>query len=227
MPKIKMPKGAPSIDMTPMVDLAFLLVTFFMLSANFRSDDVTVSTPSSISDKEVPKKHMITVTIDENGRAYFGATDEGTREGMLKLMMKQHNLNLTKDQVEEFLSISSVGCPIQQLPQYIDASTNDRQKNFPGVPSDSTNNQLKEWIRAGQMAALKTGEDEYKSESEKTADKLDVKDFKPIFVLKVDGKAHYAQAKTAIDTFRDLNINNLNFVTSLEENPYNKQKPKP
>ncbi len=52
MPKIKMPKSSPSIDMTPMVDLAFLLVTFFMLAASFRSSEpVQVTTPTSVSDK--------------------------------------------------------------------------------------------------------------------------------------------------------------------------------
>ena len=46
MANIKAPKGSPTIDMTPMVDLAFLLVTFFMLAANFRSDEpVQVDTP--------------------------------------------------------------------------------------------------------------------------------------------------------------------------------------
>ncbi|MFM1898639.1 MAG: hypothetical protein RL577_879, partial [Bacteroidota bacterium] len=35
MPKVKMPKSSPSLDMTPMVDLAFLLVTFFMLTSSF------------------------------------------------------------------------------------------------------------------------------------------------------------------------------------------------
>ena len=52
MPKIKIPKSAPSIDITPMVDLAFLLVTFFMLSAKTRTADVVeVDTPYSVEDK--------------------------------------------------------------------------------------------------------------------------------------------------------------------------------
>lgn len=44
-------KIAPPIDMTPMVDLAFLLVTFFMLTATAIPDEpVAVDTPSSVSE---------------------------------------------------------------------------------------------------------------------------------------------------------------------------------
>ena len=80
MPKIKIPKSSPSIDMTPMVDLAFLLVTFFMLAASFRpSEPVTVETPSSISDKVIPE-NMIMVTIDPDGKVYFNLTDPEARK---------------------------------------------------------------------------------------------------------------------------------------------------
>jgi len=79
MPKIKAPKGSPSIDMTPMVDLAFLLVTFFMLSASFRSSEpVDVDIPTSISDKIIPE-NVLLITIDPGGRVFFNMSDPEAR----------------------------------------------------------------------------------------------------------------------------------------------------
>ena len=49
--------------------------------------------------------------------------------------------------------------------------------------------------------------------------KPDVNDFKPKFILKVDGKAPYVFAQNVINTFRDLNLNNLNFITAAEKAP--------
>ena len=92
MPKIKIPKGSPSIDMTPMVDLAFLLVTFFMLSASFRSDEpVQVSTPSSIADKIIPE-NVIMVTIDKGGRVFFNMSNPEARKELLQNMAGKYKL---------------------------------------------------------------------------------------------------------------------------------------
>lgn len=226
MPKIKMPKSAPSIDMTPMVDLAFLLVTFFMLSANFRSDEpVSVNTPASISDKEVPNKRLIQVTIDKDGFIYFHATGEATRVEMLQKMCAKYGVPYSDRMGEEFVKMSSFGTPMASLSKYLEMSSGER-KNLRGwgIPCNPNGaNELKDWILFAYDAALRQSRLDLEADALKSSKKPDANDYKPKFVLKVDGKAHYVQAKVVIETFRDLKINNLNFVTSLEENPYNRE----
>ena len=214
-----MPKSTPSIDMTPMVDLAFLLVTFFMLSASFRSSEpVEVDTPSSTSDKIIPE-NIIMVTVDDGGHVFFNVSGPETRTNLLGQMGEKYGIKFTTKQVEAFSYMTSFGCTMQQLPQYIDMSTEERKalKNV-GIPLDSTNNQLKDWIYYGNVASLASGQTAYELAKSK-GEAPDVNDFKPKFILKVDGKAAYAYAKQVIEVFRELNLNNLNFVTSLEQGP--------
>jgi biopolymer transport protein ExbD len=221
MPKIKIPKSSPSIDMTPMVDLAFLLVTFFMLAASFRpSEPVTVETPSSISDKVIPE-NMIMVTIDPDGKVYFNLTDPEARKETLKNMASLYKVSLNDEQMEKFSLMSTFGCSMKELPAYIDLP-GDSRKEFKtdGIPLDSLDNQLKNWISYGQLAALNTGKTAYEEAKQKGLSP-DAADFKPKFIIRADGKAVYKKAEKVIDVFRELNLNNLNFVTSSEYNPNN------
>jgi len=161
MPKIKVPKHSPSIDMTPMVDLAFLLVTFFMLAANFRSNEpVDVETPSSISDKIIPE-NVLLVTIDKGGRIFVNLSHTEARKEMLQNMSAKYKVAFTEKQIEAFAGMSSFGCSMQELPKYIEMSGEERKQfNTIGIPADTTNNQLKDWIFLRKYCSVKYWENE-------------------------------------------------------------------
>jgi biopolymer transport protein ExbD len=219
MPKIKMPKSSPSIDMTPMVDLAFLLVTFFMLAASFRSSEpVEVDVPSSISDKIIPE-NVVLVTIDRGGRVFFNMSDPEGRRELLMNMAAKYKVGFSEEQISKFTFMSSFGCTMQELPAYIDMPAEARKNlNTKGIPLDSTNNQLKDWVYFGNIAALNSGRTAYE-EAKMKGDSPDPNDFKPKFTLRVDNKALYVHAQNVINVFRDLDLNNLNFITSMEMAP--------
>ncbi len=64
MPKFKPHRQGVRIDMTPLVDVAFLLLTFFMLTTQFKpQEEVTIVLPSSHSDFKLPESDVMTISI--------------------------------------------------------------------------------------------------------------------------------------------------------------------
>ena len=219
MPKIKPPKGSPSIDMTPMVDLAFLLVTFFMLSASFRSSEpVDVDVPTSISDIIRPENALI-VTIDAKGRVFFNLAGVESRRELIVKMADKYGFKMNKEQEDKFVYMTTFGCSMSELPAYLNLEAN-AQKKFPtlGIPCDSTRNELKDWINFGNRSAVNSGITALLEAKSKGLEP-NPNDFKPKFILRLDSKALYKDAQKVIDVFRDLNLNNLNFITSMELAP--------
>lgn len=210
--------GAPSLDMTPMVDLAFLLVTFFMLTASFRmAEPVTVDPPSSIGIIPLPDNHIM-VTIDERGRAFFGLNNPSAKVAALKKMSEKYKIPFTEEQTKKFGGLSSFGVDIKDLPRYLDAGETERMKFQPqkGVPLDSLNNQLKDWISFGGVEAVKIY-NEGKENAEKNHQEF--KGEKPRYAIKCDASTKYIVVKDIVKVFTDLKIYQFNLITSLEANP--------
>lgn len=215
MGKIKVAKSAPSIDMTPMVDLAFLLVTFFMLTASFRmAEPVIVDPPSSVSDKTLPENTVL-VTIDNNGRVFFGIGNGEAKINALAKISDKYGVKFTADQIKKFGGLSSFGVEVKDLPRYLDASENERLKFQPqkGVPLDSTHNELKDWINFG---ALELNAIYLRNKNEASEKNIEFKGEKPRYAIKADGKAKYIYVKDVFKTFTDMKIYTFNLITSLE-----------
>jgi len=207
--------SAPALDMTPMVDLAFLLVTFFMLTASFRmAEPVTVDPPSSIGNITLPDNHIM-VTIDSKGRVFFGISNGAAKTAALRKMSEKYNVQFTEEQIKKFGGLPSFGVDVKDLPRYIDLDETGRQNFQPqkGVPLDSLNNQLRDWISNGGAEAVKI----YNEAKEKAdASGGDFKAEKPRYAIKCDGSTKYMLVKDVVKTFTDLKIFQFNLITSLE-----------
>lgn len=205
MPHAKLPRKSTNIDMTAMCDVAFLLLTFFMLATKFKPDEpVVVVTPKSISQITLPDVDIMLITIDAKGRIFFSIDNKLKRKALIDDLTQQHpDLVLTPDEKNSFALGSSIGIPLGQLKSYLSASV-DQQKaminDAPGIPADTNanaaTNELAFWIRSAR----------------ETNPKLRI-------CIKGDGKAAYPNVQKIVKTLEGCKIFKFNLITNLEAIP--------
>lgn len=91
--------------MTPLVDVAFLLLTFFMLTTQFKPmEEVTIILPSSHSAYKLPESDVMTVNIAQDGRIFMGLDSQHLRS---RLFGKENELKasvqIDKSQLANYL----------------------------------------------------------------------------------------------------------------------------
>jgi biopolymer transport protein ExbD len=105
MPKIKVPRKSTNIDMTAMCDVAFLLLSFFILTTKFKpSEALAVTTPKSVSTVPAEQKDVVLITLDKDGKVYFSLSDENTaeKEEILNVISELKNIPLTDQEKASF-----------------------------------------------------------------------------------------------------------------------------
>jgi biopolymer transport protein ExbD len=194
MPKVKVPRKSTSVDMTAMTDVAFLLLTFFMLATQFKPEEaVTIDAPSSVAEVPLPDKDMMTITISDDSRVFFELQGQQYKEELIKKVADIHKITFTPDQIKNFSLMSSFGVPLNNLGNLLNTKSADRSKFFQaGIPSDSMNNELAEWIWQSRLINNQVR-----------------------VAIKGDQDANFPVVKQVIKTLQEKKVNRFNFITNM------------
>ena len=200
MARVKPKRHNIRVDMTAMTDVSFLLLTFFILTAQFAKPDVeTITAPSSISEKLLPDASLMTILSTTDGRFYFTPVENGTeRITLLEKMGEKYGMKFTDQEKATFSRVQSIGVPMNQLKGYLDLSEEDRKafKSAPGIPMDSTNKQLTDWVQ--QSLSINP-------------------DYK--LAIKGDVNTKYPKVKELFEGLRDIDFLKFWLITSQEVAP--------
>lgn len=201
MPKVKIARKSTLVDMTPMCDVAFLLLTFFMLTTKFKPQEpIEVVTPAAVSTELLPEAHVAMVTISKDGRVFFGIDNQNERLKLIQSFNDSYSLGLSAQQMENYARSAVVGMPLNTIDQYLNIEPTDRGSfKQTGIPIDSTKGELKQWISYTRNV---------------TATPKQLK-----FVIKADNSTHYKVVHRVLDIFKEEGIHKLHLITSLKGIP--------
>ena len=196
---VKTQKKAGAIDMTAMCDVAFLLLTFFILTATAKQPEpLTVETPNSTVQTKLPETDLATLTVGE-GKVFFGVLGRDVRVRTLEMMGQKYGIAFSPEERQRFALMDGFGVPIANLKQIIAMNGSERNQPGlqPGIPKDSLNNELKEWIYNARIANTELHQQELK------------------FAIKGDAKLEYPNIKKVMDILQEQEVNSFNLVTGL------------
>ena len=198
MAKIKINKSAGSIDMTAMCDVSFLLLTFFIMTSTAKIPEaLPVDTPASTVQTKLPETDLATLTVGK-GKVFFDLKGREVRMRTLELMGEKYNVNFSDSDKATFSMMDDFGVPLLNLKQIIDMKAADRSKaGQPGIPIDSLDNQLKEWIYNARIANIEINDKELQ------------------VAIKGDAKEEYPAIRKVMDILQEQKINSFSLVTGL------------
>jgi len=76
-------------NLTPLIDIVFLLLVFFMLTAHFVEDEaITIALPEAQSSTELKQDEVVQVLVDAQGRAYINGEEIAITELEMRLRIE-------------------------------------------------------------------------------------------------------------------------------------------
>jgi len=203
MPKVKIPRKSTNIDMTAMCDVAFLLLSFFILATKQKPPEVlSVKTPTSVSSKAAPDKSIL-ITLTKDGKVFLMLGDETKKNAIIDDFNTTRGLQLTPAELAKLKRWEYIGLPVNKLKSALNMQEEIPANLMDGIPTDTSNNELTFWMRSVTNA--------YKGEDQNRLQNM--------ILVKGDGEALYPVFKNVKDAFKANEIFKFRIVTEGEAVP--------
>ena len=196
MARGKVKKQSTFIDMTAMSDVTVLLLTFFMLTSTFiQKEPIQVSTPASVMEIKIPETDILQILVDNDGKVFMSMDKQEDRVAVLEKMGEEYGITFTPEEVNKFRLAPSFGVPIGQMRSFLALPEDEQDKILKdyGIPTDSTDNQLKSWVKNAR---------------------LQNRDLR--IAIKADQATPYPIINTIMTSLQDIRENRYNLITTLK-----------
>ena len=204
MPKVKVPRKSTSIDMTAMCDVAFLLLSFFILATKQKPPEaVAVQAPTSVSAEAAPEKSIL-ITLTKEGKVFLMLGSDTHKKEILEDVNTSRQLGMTPDEINRLAKMTVIGMPLAKLKPLVNLSEPLPPTQMEGIPiKDSANNELVDWLHSVVNAYSGTQQ----AELEK------------IILIKGDQDALYPEFKNIKMAFKKNELYKFRIVTGSESAP--------
>ncbi len=203
MPRVKVQRKSTSIDMTAMCDVAFLLLTFFILTAKPRTEDpVPVDIPASSTTQPIPDDNVLMLTIAEQ-KVFFTVDGNDIRRQTLIQMGEKYGQTFTTAEQVKFSGTPIFGVAMKDLKGFLalDAAQKKDYKQQ-GIPADTTaNNELADWIREARKADVALHNKALR------------------IAIKGDNKEEYPTIKKVIGILQKQKLDKFSLITTIRAAP--------
>jgi biopolymer transport protein ExbD len=208
MPSVKLPRKSTDTDMTPFVDIAFLILSFFIMATKFKPPEpVEITTPGSVLSQKLPENNAVMIIVDSSNRVFFSVLSEKDKskfDAIIQGINSSRSLGLSAAEMANFRQTFAVGVPFGGLKQLLAMAPADQNKvRQPGIPVlDTLNNELIWWI--GEAKKAFAGE------------KLN-------YLIKGDAKSKYPTFEAVVSALKKNDEFKYNLVTALDDIPSNSE----
>jgi hypothetical protein len=138
----------------------------------------------------------MTILVDKSGKVFFGIDGQDRREQLINKMAQKYGIILSEAEIKQYTLLDVSGNPIGAMKDYLNLKLEERENpdNNLGIPVDSTDNQLKTWVKTAR---------EINRDSR--------------IAIKADQNTPYSVIKKIMKSLQQIDENRYNLITRLEE----------